>query len=195
MVVVFQTSVAPFVQQVARAFAEAGQLERFYTTIYSLPASAGKRRVVHGVPADRITGLAWREWIRLAAGRLDRSGRLPDIVWEWAEKAFAREVASRLHQGLTAVYGYEFGARAAFERARELRIRTIYDVPAPEPTFVHGLLDAELSRFPELENAHARFTRPKEAGRTAHRRAEWELADVVIAASNFTPRQLRAFGT
>ena len=186
MFVVFQTSAAPFVQQVAQAFAEAGQLEHFYTTIYHLPDSGSRLRVVRGVPPDRITGFAWREWIRLAAGRLDRSGRLADVVWEWSENAFARQVAARLERGLTGVYGYEFGARAAFARARELGVRTVYDVPAPEPDFVHGMLDAELARFPELQTAHHRFTRPKEARRTAHRRAEWELADTVIAASNFT---------
>ena len=199
MMVVFQTSVAPFVQQVGQAFAEAGLLERFYTTLYAHadgPRGAlakilqvtglTQRRMVRYIPADRINAFPLRELIRLAAGRIDSSGRLADLAWESSEKSFARRVASRLRAGITGLYGYEFGARAAFVRARELGIRTHYDVPAPEPNFVHGLLDAELDRFPEMRTSHDRFTRAKESRRTAHRQAEWELADVVIAASHFT---------
>src|SRR5262249_30247297 len=131
-VVVFHPSVTPIVQHAARAFAEVDQLERLYTTIYALPGGSRQRRVVHHVPAYRITGIAWREWIRLASGRVDSSGRLADIVWEWSEKAFSRDVARRLPARVSAVYGYEFGAFEVFGRARELGARRIYDVPAPE---------------------------------------------------------------
>src|SRR5262249_39386366 len=154
------------------------KLEQFFTTIFALPASGRTHRIVDSIPPDKITGFAWREWLRLAAGRMDRSGRLADVVWEWSEMAFARKVAQQLGKGTTGAYGYEFGALEAFARARELGIRTIYDVPAPDAEFVHGLIDRELQQFPHMETKHARFTRPKEERRTVRRKAEWQLADV-----------------
>lgn len=204
-VLVSHPSVAPFVQQAARAFDEAGWLDRFVTTLRANPASWRQRlacgtarlvgfdlarqlarRRVTEVPPERVESLPAGELLRLLVGRVDRSGRLTDVVWSRTEPAFDRAVARRVNASHTAVYGFEYASLATFIRARQLGVRTCYDMPAPEPGFVRALLDAEAERFPVLRTAYHRHTAEREAPRLARRRAEWDAADVVIAASTFT---------
>ena len=201
----FHPSVAPFVQQAARALYEAGQLEQFVTTVRDDPSSARqrlfcalgrmmgtdlrsqfRRRAVTEIPAHCVKSHPWGELLRLATGRLDRDGRLTDMIWERTEIGFDRRVARKLHRGLTGVYGYEHSSLATFLQARSLGLRVIYDVPAPESEFVHELLGRELDRFPEMRTAYHRHTAIREERRLARRRAEWKCADVIIAASQFT---------
>ena len=212
-VVIFHTSVAPPDQQAARALYEAGQLERFVTTVRDDPASAVqrvaaaagslvgrdlgarfRRRAVTEVPFDKVEAHPWGELLRLATGAVDRDGRLTDFVWERTEIAFDRTVARGLHAGLTGVYGYEHSSRFTFERARSLGIRVAYEMPAPEPRFVQHILEAEMIKFPELRTAYHRYTAKREDRRIARRLAEWRSADVVIAASAYTKRSFYLAG-
>jgi hypothetical protein len=212
-VVIFHPSVAPFVQQAARALDEAGLLGRFYTTLRHDPTSVWQRaacatarlggrdlqrqlarRAVTEVPAHLVTSFPFREVIRLAAGPLDQSGRLADLIWEWSELGFDRAVARRLPAGVQAVYGFEHSSRTTFEAARARGIRTIYDVPAPETTFVQQMLEREIARFPELRTPYHTHTHAREERRTERRRAEWHAADLVIANSEFTKRSYVAAG-
>jgi glycosyltransferase involved in cell wall biosynthesis len=203
--IIFHPSVAPFVQQAARALEEAGQLDRFVTTVRDNPgawsqraacavgrllrrdlAKQFRRRAVTEVSPGRIESHAVGEWLRIATGLLDRDGRATDVIWEWSETRFDRRVARQLHRGVNGVYGFEHSSLATFQRARTLGLRVAYDVPAPESEYVHRLLDAELERFPELRTAYHRHTAAREARRLARRRAEWQAADLVVAASRFT---------
>ena len=87
-------------QQAARALYEAGQLERFITTVCDEPSSKhqrflcalGKsvgvdlrtqfhRRAITEIPADYVESHPWGELLRLATGQLNRDGRLTDMVW------------------------------------------------------------------------------------------------------------------
>lgn len=198
-------SVAPFVQQAARAFDEAGWLDRFITTLRHDPGSRRQRfacgaarlvgfdlarqlarRRITELPPERVESLPWGELLRLLVGRLDRSGRVTDLVWARTEPAFDRAVARRLTAAHDAFYGFEYASLASFTRARALGVRTCYDMPAPEPRFVQSLLDAEAERFPVLRTAYYRHTAEREETRIARRRAEWDAADLVIAASTFT---------
>lgn len=205
-VLLSHASVAPFVQQAARAFYEAGQLDRFVTTLrhdadsprqrlacrlaglvgFDLATQLRRRRITE-LPPEKIESLPYGELLRLLVGRLDRGGRITDLVWARTEPAFDRAVARRLRRGIhNAVYGFEYSSLATFTRARALGIATIYDMPAPEPRFVQQLLDAEIAKFPSLHTAYHAHTAAREESRIARRRAEWDAADVVIAASRFT---------
>lgn len=124
--------------------------------------------------------------MRVAVSKLDRDQRLSDLIWQQTEGAFDRAVARSLHSGLAGVYGFEYGSRRTFERARELGLRVAYEMPAPEPIFVQQLLQEEIRKFPELDTPYARHVARREAMWIAHRRKEWDCADLVIAASRFT---------
>ncbi len=202
---IFHPTVAPFVQQAALALHEAGQLDRFVTSIRHDPSSprqraafavarlAGwdlerefRRRRIDGLPLDRVDSHPWGEFLRVATARLDRDGRATDFVWERVEQAFDRRVARGLHPRLTGIYAYEYCSLAAITRARRLGIPVAYDMPAPEPTFVQAILDRELAKFPELVTPWHGWTAAREARRIARRHAEFRGADLVIAASEFT---------
>lgn len=204
-VLISHSSVAPFVQQAARALHEAGRLDRFVTTLRYAPESrlqgaavrlaraAGldleaqlRRRAVTELPPEKVESHPLGEIVRLLCGRFDRGGRLTDLVWERTEPAFDRRVAREVRPAHTAVYGFEYCSLATFRRARELGVKVAYDMPAPEPRFVQEILDAEIGRFPELRTPYHRHTAAREEGRIARRRAEWDAADVVVAASRFT---------
>lgn len=200
-VLLFQPSVAPFVQQAARALHESGMLEAFCTTIArdesnfwqrgAAKISGGfasrlNRRRITEIPLNKVRTFPSRELLRLVAGGLDRTGKWTDLLWEKGEIAFSRHVAQQISDRTQAVYGYEFCAAEVFARARKLGRATIYDVPAPSPKYVETLLRSELERFPELRSAYSRHIEKRETRRTARRRSEWELADGVIAASTFT---------
>jgi glycosyltransferase involved in cell wall biosynthesis len=212
-VLIFHPSVAPFVQQAARAIDEAGQLDRFLTTVRDDPGSIlqrficgavhltgrdlraqFRRRAVTEVPLGKVDSYPWGELLRLATGAVDRDGRITDFVWERTENGFDRLVAGKLTQRLTGVYGFEYSSRYTFEKARSLGLKIAYDVPAPEPRFVQQILEAEVERFPELLTDYHRYTSKLEDARIAHRRAEWHSADCVIAASGYTKRSYAAAG-
>jgi glycosyltransferase involved in cell wall biosynthesis len=203
--VVFHPSVAPFVQQAARAVHEAGELDHFATTVHDAPEQwyqrgagvmarlAGKdlagqfrRRAVTELPAAKVRAYPWGELLRLAVGALDRGGRATDLVWEWSERGFDRHVSRQLTPRHTGVYGFEHSSLYTFRRARELGMKSAYDVPAPESAYVHELLARETAMFPELQTAYHRHTAAREARRLERRREELHTADLVIAASRFT---------
>jgi len=204
-VLISHPSVAPFVQQAARALLEQGELDRFITSVRFDPTSTVqrllcaasrtlglsfeaqlKRRSVTEIPLSNIESHPWGEIARHFSSYLDRSGRLTDLVWERTEAAFDRIVARRVRASHSAVYGFEYCSLATFTRAHELGVRIVYDMPAPEPRYVQGLLDAEISRFPELQTPLYHHTVLREGRRIARRRAEWNASDLVIAASRFT---------
>jgi hypothetical protein len=204
-VLVFHPSVAPHVQQVARALAERNQLARFVTSVRDQPESIRQkllvglgrlaglklerefaRRAVTGLPPELVVSHPWGELGRVAVARLDRDQRLSDFIWEQTEYGFDRRVARGLSPDLTGVYGYESSCLTTFRRAAALGIPTAYDVPAPDPQFMQDVFESEADKGPEVRTAYHRHTAVREPERMARRRAEWSQARVVIVASTFT---------
>lgn len=203
--VISHPSVAPFVQHAARALHEAHLLLRFYTTLtnneHSILQRAAcaaarltgrnlrsqlRRRTITEIPESLVTSLPLTEIIRLASAPLDRSGRLTDLFWSWSEPSFDRRVARCLPAETKGVYGFEYSSLATFRMARKRGLATIYDVPSPEPAYVRGVIDREVDRFPVLDTPYHRHTREREERRLTRRRAERDLADLVVAASQLT---------
>lgn len=197
------TSTAPFVQQAALAFAEVGRLRHYATTLVDRPQQYW-RRVLRGVPAlgrriDRalsrrsvdpllqplLRTRARDEGLRLLAGRLDRSGVWTDRLWARAQQRFDHWLATQVEPTLHAVYAFETGARASFQRAQALGVARWYEVNAAEHDHVHALLAQETARYPQLVTDYTRHTRRLQAARTAWRQAEWALADRVLVYSRY----------
>ena len=206
-VVVFHPSVAPFVQQAARALYEKDLLERFYTTLFDNPESGSqkvlcaltrlggfdlatqlKRRAITEIPLSHVTGSAGGEILRLLSGRVDKSGRLTDSVWNWSETSFDRKVSAQLRPPIRGVYGYENSSQHTFERAGDLGMRVFYDLPAPEAQFFLNIQKQELEAFPELQTSYQKHTEAREEERMARRSAEWNAADLIVVNSEFTRR-------
>ncbi|MDJ0617254.1 MAG: glycosyltransferase family 4 protein [Calothrix sp. MO_192.B10] len=203
----------PFVQQVGRAFFEAEMLSQFATTLVDRPDSLWlnyldrfarlfklnlakqlSRRSVTEFPLSLVKDYPWHEVIRILVGRVDGDKRLTDIVFHWGNNAFDHWVARHALLDSKAVYGYEYACLATFQAAKEHKMACIYDVPSPEHDFVENLLHEELEIYPELNTPYRKYTRARQEHRTQRRRKEWELADIVIANSEFTKTSYAAAG-
>jgi hypothetical protein len=203
-ILIFHPMVAPFIQEAAKALEEAGALDRFVTTVQNKPdhflqrsiCALGKmlgkdfqrqfnRRSIDRLLSHKIQTYPLREWLRIASSLFDRDGRITDVIWEWAETGFDRCVARQLHSGLKAVYGYEHSSLATFQRAKDLGINIIYELPAAEPSYAQSLFEAEIAAFPEFDTPFDRYTAAREQRRIVRRQEEWKLADRVICASQF----------
>jgi glycosyltransferase involved in cell wall biosynthesis len=203
-VLIFHPMVAPFIQEAAQALENAGQLECFVTTVRNNPQSIlqkkisalgqlmGRdfqrqfsRRAITGIPLNKVKSHPFRELLRIASGQLDKDGRITDVIWEWAETGFDRQVCQHLHPGLKAVYGYEHCSLHTFQKAKELGLKIIYELPAAEPLYAQRLFEAEIARFPQFDTPFDRYTAAREFRRAVRRQEEWKLADRVICASQF----------
>jgi glycosyltransferase involved in cell wall biosynthesis len=204
---------APFVQQVGKALFEAKMLDQFATTLVDQPnvpwlnsayrcakllkfdlAHQLSRRAVTEIPPTLVQSYAWPEILRLFVTRVDRDKRLTDMVFHWGLHQFDQWVANDVLPGSEAVYGYEYGCLATFKAAQQRNMARIYDVPSPEHDFVENLLEDEFRKFPELQTPYRKYCRARQAERTARRQQEWQLADVIIANSEFTKASYVAAG-
>jgi glycosyltransferase involved in cell wall biosynthesis len=210
-------SVAPFVQQVGRALWEDNMLEKFATTLTDYPdanwrkficqfakmiridlAPQLQRRAIAEFPLEVVVNNPWGEIANLIARKVDRDGSFSDFVWEKAELGYyANWVASlvdRTDQTIDAIYGYECCSLPSFARAKQLNKARVYDVPSPEHDFVHQILQTEIDKFPELRTPYRQKVERKHEERTQLRREEWNLADLVVANSDFTKNSYQTAG-
>ena len=201
--------VMPAVIEVARAFFETGMLSRFETTfvyheddrLAQLLRSFGNselcrrmdtqlsRRALGGIPKHLVSARPRWELLRIAASRLSASELLMDRLWEQTVLRFDRDVSRDLCRDVEVVYGYEHACRASFMRARNAGIRTVFDMASPHYALMDSLLASELAQFPALAN-DSPSGEGLVARRNQHKQAELDLADLVIANSQFTARSL-----
>ncbi len=188
-----------FVQQSGQALHEAGLLKRFVTTLVDRPKAFWrpwlpgrldnvlKKRAITEFPVGLARTYPPRELLRLLTREIDWTGGvLSDEVWEWAEYGFDRWVARHALDGADAVYGYEHACLQTFRRARGSGMTCFYEVPAPEAGYAQRIRDAEIAVHPELDSAYEQRLRRTRGKRQERRWQEWELADTVIASSQFT---------
>lgn len=210
----FHPMVAPHIQQVARALHEAGQLDRYVTTITDRPTARAQRalcrlgrfagldlarefsrRRVTEVPADVVESHPSAELFRVGFARATRRDlRWHDGLWDILEQRFDRRVARSLHPGLTGVHGFLYSSLDTFRRARALGLRIAYDLPSLESGYVEDLLRSETEKFPELDTPFRRWVLRRTPRRNARRRAEFALADIVFANSHVTKASYAATG-
>ncbi len=197
----------PFVQQVAKALYDEGMLACFATTFtkrseakwqkalcnlaktlkYDLSRQLS-RREVGDIPLSLVRDHPWQELTRLLVSRIDKQKIITDAVFHWELKDFDRWVARDNLAESNVVYGYEYGCLDTFKSAKQQGIARIYDVPAPEHDFSENIIHREIANYSELNTPYRKYTRKRQQIRTQRRVEEWNLADVVIANSEFTKK-------
>jgi glycosyltransferase involved in cell wall biosynthesis len=196
------------VRQAALAFAEAGLLEEFWTSVYwkhggildrwlsfaprlrnelrrrSFPAELGPYLRTH--PARErgrhlAAQLGWR--------RLTREEGGPFSV-EAVYRSLDRRVAERLRSGLTikAVYAYDGGALATFRAAKERGLKCIYEHPIVHWRLVRSYQREEAELHPEWAPTLGALVDSKE--KLARKDEELALADVIVTPSSFARTSL-----
>lgn len=199
--IVFHTSVAPHVCETVRAFERAGQLSGFHTTLYDgrfplgpwtglLPERRKKRlhqRRIAGFDPAKVHTYPWWEILRLAIpGPATLRESLADSVWEWADHAFARHVASQLPPDCGFVYGYDHSSLEVFAAARAGGIRCIYELSSPEWGQMQELTRVEMEKVGHGDDPFLTLCERRLPRRVRRCRQEWDLADVVIVNSKVT---------
>jgi len=182
----------PNCYQVAEAINSTGCLERFCTCIYRPFGTRTRGHDALGRGSVRTHGV--REWVRLAfryAGLLERSGRAVRMA-DWVVEGFDRWVSHQFRDGVCGVWAYEDYAAATFQRAKDLGIRAIYDLPTVHYAEAREISQREASRDSSLEPFLASLCEP--AKRSRRKQDELELADVVVCASSFVKRSVLKHG-
>ena len=141
--------------------------------------------------APKVQGVMG-EWARLARRALGQGGEdLSYAANDWLMATMAREVSAR--PAVSAVHSYEDCSLLQFREAKRRGKACLYDMPigyypAWEQT------QAELARryadwLPSGGLPSSRYVRPDQ------KRAEMDLADLVLAPSSFVERTIRRFHT
>jgi glycosyltransferase involved in cell wall biosynthesis len=198
------------VRQAAWALNEAGLLSEFWTSISwndrhpvnrvlprSLSRELGRRAFPH-VGRDRVHCSPWMELGRLAAQRLNlplSSHEGGKFSIEAVYCGLDSKVAARLHRApyISGVYAYEDGALASFRAAKQLGIKTIYDLPIGYWKHYRELIEEEAILEPEW----AATLQGKRDSEEKLRRKDEELAlaDNILVASEFVRTTLRKAGS
>jgi glycosyltransferase involved in cell wall biosynthesis len=202
------------IQHIALALHEAGALGAYHTgcvdhyrrawprrlrraveTLAPTLDRALRRRRISTVPEELIHAHWTWECARTVAGKLGRSVRLEDWLWERGELHLDRKSARLLETGACdAFFGVEHGARLAISVARTLGKKSVVAFLSPHHSVRRRWVDREYDRFPELMTRDSRRLMELARGRDARRDEEARLADAIYANSDFTARSLAMAG-
>jgi alpha-maltose-1-phosphate synthase len=155
------------VREAVRALNEAGLLFEFWTSVCwnqghllnrVLPRSVSRelgRRAFFHIGRDQLRCHPWVELGRLAARQLNLSSLARHEVGRFSVDAVYRSldsrVAARVHDvpNISGLYAYEDGALASFRAARQLGIKTIYELPIGYWRCYRELMRQEASLQPD----------------------------------------------
>jgi glycosyltransferase involved in cell wall biosynthesis len=206
--VVTYPGVMPAATEVARAFHELGMLARYETAfaylredrigrlVRSLPRVGARidaqlsRRELKFIPHELVRMTPGWELLRTGAGMLRVSEVLRDRIWERMIRQFDASIAARLSASDSLVYGYEFASLETFQRAAALGVRRVFDMAVLHHSVTDALLTAQVQSFPELATPYWKHLRARAGSRNAHKQAEIDGADLVIANSKLTAQTL-----
>ncbi|MEJ6981983.1 glycosyltransferase family 4 protein [Pedobacter sp. P351] len=107
---------------------------------------------------------------------------------------FDQNTAKRLttlakNKNVDAVYAYEDGALATFQKAKELGIKCIYDLPIAYWEYGRKLMEAEARRLPDWACTLGGGINDSEE-KLERKTKEMELADMIVAPGTFVTRSL-----
>lgn len=178
-----------------------GMLDSFFTTIgYSskslwvkgLPDCIKKHlnRRAYEIESSYIHSSFLQEFERLLKQRLfPETQQQHHVQIDRLYYQHDRRVANALKKRkIDAIYAYEDGACWSFEAAKELGIKCYYELPIAYWETAHQLLHEEALRYPEWEGTLL-ATRDG-AIKCARKKAELDMADVIICPSDFVKRSL-----
>jgi starch synthase len=197
------------VTAVVTALNEAQLLEAFYTCILwrpdhplvrLLPGSIRRvfeRRARLHLPSDAVRTRPFRELMRNAAIRAGKKHWILredhpfsiDSVYRSVDRAVAGDLPK--FRGLRGVYAYEDGALHQFERARDLGIRCLYDLPIGYWR-VNREISVEESELQPAWRGTLNALKNSDA-KLARKDREIALADTIFVASSFTRKTLEAY--
>jgi glycosyltransferase involved in cell wall biosynthesis len=199
------------VRAVLAGLYRAQMLEEFETCFASdpdaalwklLPRKIGDEflRRSFSIPKKHIHQIAFRELSRIGLSKIGlnqlmrREGSMFSV--DGVYRNFDQQVSKRLKylskkHALDAVYAYEDGALQTFDRAKELGLKSFYDLPIGYWRTSRRLLAFELERWPDWAETIRAF---KDSDEKLERKdKELIAADHIFVASQFTKSTLSEF--
>jgi len=132
----------------------------------------------------------WAELVHLGFSRL-RIGN--QNAWiRWRNHKFGQWVASHALDGVDLVWGFDTSSLEVFQRAKQRGISCVLDMSIAHPSEGERILRQHASSRPEYAADLGEICKPHEE--IENRAKEMELADIVVATSNFTKASLEEFG-
>jgi glycosyltransferase involved in cell wall biosynthesis len=195
---------------IPRILHDDGRLHRFVTDLSSAqgwPASIGRRlpswfggrslqrflgRSAAGVPPELIRSFPTFGLMRALRARFDKTPTAIRARHLRDNQAFARRVAAAGFAGADAVYGFNGACLEYLQAARDGGLATILEQTSSPVEFEERMLAGERDRFQGWEAAGV----PESVWRpmAERERAEWALADLVLAGSNHVREAMGQFG-
>ena len=209
--VLFSTVVSsPSTLNAAKALAEIDLLGEYYTTlglrsggltlrlarsldsVFDLNLTSQlQRRETAGIPDALVRKFPLWDAVRTILSRSGFDEARMDQVTVAGLDAFDRHVARRVADQ-RAVYAFNGAASRTFIAAKARGVPCIYGVKSPDVRFLEAVYHGELNKYPFLRSGDSVL-----AGvgvRPAVWQAEWAMADLVIANSQFTLESFAANG-
>jgi glycosyltransferase involved in cell wall biosynthesis len=199
------------VRAVLETFYAEEMLARFVTTLawsksshpYLSDHIRGKLRRNYALPDEKMDIHPWREAVRLLAGPMHAEWLTKhETGWASMDQVFQdldAHAARCLRKGaygsnVRGVYAYEDCSSHAFEAARDLGLRRIYELPIAYWETAQRILREEGERYPDWEPTLGGTRDSPE--KLERKTRELELAELVICPSRFVldslPEQARA---
>lgn len=200
-----------FFRAAVKGFSDADKLNGIYTSIASFPGTllyrlgglngfsdirrralkTGYKKCTHIHPLRELGRLAA---VKAHHKRLTKheTGILSvDAVYRNFDKYVAGCLEKEKRKKASAVYAYEDGALASFLKARELKLKTFYDLPIGYWRTMHNILSEEKELNPGwavtldgLKDSNEKLARKDE---------ELKLSNAVFVASSFTAKTLHDY--
>jgi len=186
-----------------QGLAAAGALDRVLTTLAFArdgralalagrwsPRSAAllRRRIIPEGLESLVDCIPLGEVLMQASGRLKLGDRAQHRVWMWAEPYFDRKVAERIAGKPCILYGHEHASLASFESVRRAGGRCVLRQVNAHFQFLDAILDDEHRRFGAPDAPGWRAVFDSRAQVNARKAAEYDLADLIVANSQFVRR-------
>ena len=205
MIVVTSPSLRARGLELARGLNHANLLREFVTTIGWRPdrwwiRSAGRlntglsrelqRRSLPLDLGERVHSFPWEELVRVASNRVFRAPVLTDQIWWWAERSYDRHVANRWSGKVPCIYGFELSSLETFRRQRQSGGRCILSQPIAHHRVLEAILARERKLFPDATTSYDDHLRSRNAEINAVKDEELDLADLVIAQSDYVAETL-----
>ena len=187
-----------FVRALLSELNQQNRLQKYFTSLgtgrgsYFTSKLFGQRRN-YGLNANQLSTQFFPEILRLLPlGRKSQQSRrnAVDRSYQSLDNRVSRSLAS---QEAKIIHAYEDGARASFNRAKELGILCSYELPIAHWATVRRLLAEEAERLPEWEPTLESTREPEE--KLARKEEEITLADCITCPSQFVlqsiPKEIR----
>jgi glycosyltransferase involved in cell wall biosynthesis len=152
------------------------------------------RKAIKSIPPNFVHTFPLGETARVAASAIVSDPILADRIWDWSSHRFDAHVARRYVPRTQVIQAFEYTALSSFERAAQLGVARVLHLPSLDSRCFEEIQRREKQDWPELVSPTDAYFDAKFERRYARRRAEIELADVVVANSSLTARSHIAAG-